>query len=328
MDIYYESYRRMRRIRTFEERAEECHANGEIPGSLHTSSGQEAEIVGACMALRPDDYMVGNHRSHGHPIGKNAEIKPLMAELFARKTGVCGGKGGSMHLSDFSVGSLGETSIVGSGMPVAVGAALGSKMVGNDKVTLCFFGDGASNEGAFHESLNLASIWSLPVIFLCENNAYAVSTPAVEAVSVPNIADRGVAYSIPSEIVDGQDLEAVMKATERAANRARSGDGPTLIEAKTYRFAEHAVNMGRILVDRGEELEQWCSKDPLVLLRKKVIELGGSEKMLIDIDVEVATEIEGAIEFARSSDFPEAATAFDDVFIGRVVSFRDFSAFE
>ena len=324
MDILYESYLRMVRIRFFETRAEQCHAKGEIPGALHTATGQEAAVVGACMALRTDDYMVGTHRSHGHPIGKNAELKPLMAELFARETGVCGGKGGSMHLSDFSVGSLGESSIVGSGIPVAVGAALGSQMAGNDKVTLCFFGDGASNEGAFHESMNLASIWTLPVVFFCENNAYAVSTPAAQAVSVENIADRAAAYSMPSEIVDGQDLEAVLAATERAVSRARSGNGPTLVEAKTYRYAEHAVNMGRILVDRGEELEQWLARDPIDLLRRKILESGGSEQALLEIEEQVSAEVEAAIEFARASEFPEVASAFDDVFSHRIESFRDF----
>src|SRR5689334_8554859 len=171
-ELLTEMYRRMRRIRVFEDAVEVMHRSGEIPGSCHTSQGQEGEIVGACMALRNDDYMVGNHRSHGHPIGKGSALRGLIAELLGRATGVCSGKGGSMHLSDFSVGSLGETSIVGSGIPVAAGAALGAKMQGLDRVSLCFFGDGASNEGTFHEGINLAAVWRVPAIFLCENNGY------------------------------------------------------------------------------------------------------------------------------------------------------------
>ncbi len=209
---------RMQRIRHFEDAAQELHKNGEIRGSLHTSQGQEGEIVGACSALRIDDYMVGNHRSHGHPIGKGAKLRGLMAELLARKTGVCRGKGGSMHLADFSVGSLGETSIVGSGIPVAAGAALGAKLQGLDRVSLCFFGDGAAQEGTFHEGINMAAVWKLPVIFLCENNGYAVSTPIQKVTLVANIADRAVAYGIPGAIVDGQDVLAVHQAVASAGS--------------------------------------------------------------------------------------------------------------
>lgn len=313
-----EFYRRMVRIRRFESHAEECHAKGEIPGSLHTATGQEAEIVGACMALRTDDYMVGNHRSHGHPIAKGAAVNPLMAELFGRSTGVCGGKGGSMHLSDFAVGSLGETSIVGSGVPVAAGAGLGAKLKGTDQVSLCFFGDGATNEGAFHEGMNLAAVWQLPVIFLCENNGYGVSTPASEVVSVKDIAERGAAYSMRSEIVDGQDVDAVYAVVSEAVGRARAGDGPTLVEAKTYRFAEHAANMGRILLDRGEELEEWLARDPITLFRTKLLDEGVEDSDLKAIEDEVENEIIAALEFARTSPYPEPAAAFEDVFVDAV----------
>ncbi|MDH3279743.1 MAG: thiamine pyrophosphate-dependent dehydrogenase E1 component subunit alpha [Gammaproteobacteria bacterium] len=309
-----EFFRRMVRIRRFESHAEACHGKGEIPGSLHTATGQEAEIVGSCMALRTDDYMVGNHRSHGHPIAKGAATNPLMAELFGRRTGVCGGKGGSMHLSDFSVGSLGETSIVGSGVPVAVGAALGANLQGSDRVSLCFFGDGATNEGAFHEGMNLASIWNLPVIFLCENNLYGVSTPASEVISVKDIAERGAAYSMKSEIVDGQDVEAVFNVVSAAVERARSGKGPTLVEAKTYRFAEHAANMGRVLLDRGTELDEWLQRDPIELYRAKLLGDGIKSEELAEIEAEVEQEILDSLEFARSSAYPDQAEAFTDVF--------------
>lgn len=219
-----------------------------------------------------------------------------------------------MHLSDFSVGSLGETSIVGSGVPVAAGAGLGAKMKGTDQVTLCFFGDGATNEGAFHEGMNLAAIWQLPVIFLCENNGYGVSTPASEVVSVKDIAERGAAYSMRSEIVDGQDVDAVYAVVNEAVTRARAGDGPTLVEAKTYRFAEHAANMGRILLDRGKELEEWLAKDPINLFRSKLLGEGITESDLQAVEDEIENEIAAALEFARTSPYPEQGEAFVDVF--------------
>ncbi len=219
-----------------------------------------------------------------------------------------------MHLSDFSVGSLGETSIVGSGVPVAVGAGLGAHLQGSDRVSLCFFGDGATNEGAFHEGMNLAAIWNLPVIFLCENNLYGVSTPASEVISVKDIAERGAAYSMKSEIVDGQDVEAVFSVVSAAVERARSGNGPTLVEAKTYRFAEHAANMGRVLLDRGTELDEWLQRDPIELYRAKLLGDGVTAEELAEIEAGVEQEILDALEFARSSPYPDQAEAFTDVF--------------
>lgn len=319
-DLWLELYRRMIRIRVFETEAERIAAKGEIPGALHTATGQEGEIVGACMALRRDDYMVGNHRSHGHPIGKGAALRPLMAELMGKQTGVCRGKGGSMHLADFSVGSLGETSIVGSGMPVAVGAALGSQLQHMDRVTLCFFGDGASNEGTFHESLNLASIWRLPVIFLCENNGYGATTPASTVTSVADIADRARAYSMPGLIVDGQDVVLVYERVSDAVARARRGEGPTLIEAKTYRYADHAVNMGGVGfgIDRGEELASWRRRDPIALFRARMLEAGLAEQRIAGVESEVRASVADAIEFARASAFPEYEEAFDHTFAERL----------
>jgi len=313
-----EKYRRMVRIRCFEDQAEAIHAQGEIPGALHTYAGQEATGVGACIALRNDDYMVGTHRSHGHPIAKGAKLRPLMAELLGKTTGICKGKGGSMHISDFSVGSLGETSIVGSGIPVAAGAALGSKLQGNDRVTLCFFGDGATSEGAFHEGLNLAAIWKLPVIFVCENNNYAASTPVSVAVPVKDIADRAKAYNIPAMIVDGQDVDAVEAAVLEAVKSARSANGPTFIESKTYRYADHAVNLGRILLDRGAEVDVWRKRDPIVLYRGKLIAAGLRASDLDQIEKKVVDEVADALRFARGSDYPTQAEAFDDVFVERL----------
>ncbi|MGH8227705.1 MAG: thiamine pyrophosphate-dependent dehydrogenase E1 component subunit alpha [Steroidobacteraceae bacterium] len=317
--LWRELYRRMVRIRTFEDEAARLAAKGEIPGALHTAAGQEGEVVGACMALAADDYMVGNHRSHGHPIGKGAALRPLMAELFGKQTGVCRGKGGSMHLADFSVGSLGETSIVGSGMPVAVGAALGAKLKRSGRVTLCFFGDGASNEGTFHESLNLAAIWSLPVIFLCENNGYGATTPASTVTSVANVADRAGGYGIPGLIVDGQDVLLVHERVLESVERARGGAGPTLIEAKTYRYADHAVNLGAgFSIDRGEELARWRQRDPIALFRNRMIEAGIAEQEITDIEKEVGAAVADAVEFARSSPFPSYEEAFDHVFSERL----------
>ncbi len=315
-DILIEMYRRMQRIRVFENAADEMHRKGEIQGALHTSQGQEGEIVGACAALRADDYMIGNHRSHGHPIAKGAKLAGLMAELLGRSTGVCGGKGGSMHLADFSVGSLGETSIVGSGIPVAAGAALGAKMQKSDRVSLCFFGDGASNEGTFHEGLNFAAIWKLPVVFLCENNRFAVTTPIAQTALIADIADRAAAYGMPGAVVDGQDVIAVYRATAEAAGRARRGDGPTLVEAKTYRFCEHAANMGRVFSYRAEaEMSAWQLRDPLELFRKRLLQdFGFSMQDLAGIERAVNEEVSEAVAFARSSEYPPASAVFSDVF--------------
>ncbi|MET0179074.1 MAG: thiamine pyrophosphate-dependent dehydrogenase E1 component subunit alpha [Novosphingobium sp.] len=311
-----EAMRRMFSIRHFEDRAVELHKNGEVRGSLHTSHGQEAEIVGACMALRVDDYMVGNHRSHGHPIGKGAKLRGLMAELLGRSTGVCGGKGGSMHLADFSVGSLGETSIVGSGIPVAAGAALGAKMQGLDRVSLCFFGDGAAQEGAFHEGINFAAIWTLPAIFLCENNGYAVTTPISYSAKVADIADRAAGYGIPGVVVDGQDVIAVHDAMATAVQRARSGEGATLIEAKTYRYYDHAANLGRAMNYRADdEIEQWRKRDPVKLFADQ---LTGNFKFKQDevdaIEETVIADVTDAIAFAKDSPVPDDASAWTDVY--------------
>jgi TPP-dependent pyruvate/acetoin dehydrogenase alpha subunit len=312
-----EMYRRMLRIRYFDERAVELLRQGEIPGAVHTTIGQEAEVVGACMALRDDDYMTGNHRSHGHPIGKGADLKGLMAELLGKRTGVNKGKGGSMHLADFSVGSVGETSIVGSGIPVAAGAGLGAKMLGTDRVCLCFFGDGASNEGAFHEGLNLAAIWDLPVIYLCENNQYAVTTAAAATVAVKDIADRAKAYDIPGFVVDGQDPIAVYEAVSQAAKRARAGQGPSLVEAKTYRYMEHAEGLPITASYRTpEEIAEWKRQDPIPnfreqLLSRAVLTAAQAET----VESQVRAEVDEAVRFAQESPFPEPEEALEGLYV-------------
>jgi pyruvate dehydrogenase E1 component alpha subunit len=310
-----EMYRRMTRIRQFEENARDLLLKGELRGAFHTSTGQEASIVGSCMALRDDDYMVGTHRSHGHPIGKGAKMDRLLAELMGKETGVDQGKGGSMHLSDFSVGSLGETSIVGSGLPVAAGAALGSMLQGVDRVTLCFFGDGASNQGTFHESLNLAAIWGLPVVYVCENNGYGELTAASYAISVENVSARAAGYGVPGATVDGQDVFAVYETVTEAVTRARGGGGPSLVETKTYRFENHAIGMSIENYRDSDEVEFWRThRDPLILFRDRVSSRGLPGTALDDIDSEVAGELAAAVEFARSSPTPPPEAAFSHVF--------------
>ncbi|MBO0727817.1 MAG: thiamine pyrophosphate-dependent dehydrogenase E1 component subunit alpha [Acidimicrobiaceae bacterium] len=310
-----EMYRRMSRIRQFENTTKDLLLKGELYGAFHTSTGQEASIVGSCMALRNEDYMVGTHRSHGHPIGKGAELGRLLAELMGKESGVNHGKGGSMHLSDFSIGSLGETSIVGSGLPVATGAALGSKLKGDERVTLCFFGDGASNQGTFHESLNIAAIWDLPVIYVCENNCYGEMTAASEAISVNDVSARATAYGIPGESVDGQDVFAVYETVARAVDRARSGLGPSLVETKTYRFENHAIGLRVEDYRDADEVEHWKThRDPLRLFRDRLTRDGVDPAELDTIDKDVADEVAAAVEFARSSPPPPPEAAFSHLF--------------
>lgn len=318
-DFLEDMLRRMLRIRLFEERATLLMADSKLVGFLHNSIGQEAEIVGACMALGDRDFLTGNHRSHGHPIGKGVELAPLMAELFGKETGVCRGKGGSMHLAAFSAGSLGESGIVGSLMPIAVGAGLSARLRGTDQVCLCFFGDGGANCGPFHESLNLAAIWKLPVIFLCENNGYAIHTAQEKSTAIAHIATRANAYGIPGVVVDGQDVLAVYDAVSTAVRRARAGNGATLVEAKTYRFCEHWEQTGpaKLPPYRSEaELALWRTRDPIDNFTARLRSIG----LLADgefelIRSEVQADVDAAVTFAEQSSFPPPAALFNDVFI-------------
>jgi TPP-dependent pyruvate/acetoin dehydrogenase alpha subunit len=307
------------RIRRFEERLTGLFRNAELPGMAHLSLGQEAAIVGACLATSDRDYMTGNHRSHGHPIAKGANLDGLMAELFGKATGVCKGKGGSMHLADFSVGSLGESGIVGSAIPVATGAALSAQVRGTDQVCLCFFGDGAANEGVLHESMNLAGAWGLPVIYFCENNGYAVSVPMSDSTSVPNIADRAVGYGMPGVIVDGQDVLACYRATRVAVERARHGEGPTLIEAKTYRFTEHAYGLmiPEPYLDDAV-VEGWREdRDPVALFDARLDAWGVlSPERRTAIATTVDEEVEAAVRFGLESPYPDPSEAYTDIYAG------------
>jgi pyruvate dehydrogenase E1 component alpha subunit len=310
-----EAYRRMLRIRKFEEEGTRLFKAGKIPGAFHASIGQEAAIVGACLALREDDGMTGTHRSHGHPIGKGADLKALMAELMGKVTGICKGRGGSMHLADNSVGIIGESAIVGGGIPLATGCGLSAKVRHTDQIALCFFGDGAVNQGTFHESLNMASLWKLPVIYFCENNGYAITTSIARSHGQPDIAKRADAYGMPGVAVDGQDVRAVYEVTSAASARARRGEGPTLIEAKTYRFDEHNVNLHvasrkpyRPLV---EVEHHKAHRDPITLYRSVLLAEGFSATDLQAIESEVSQSVAEAIRFGEDSPMPDPADLYE-----------------
>ena len=315
-DLLLEMQKRMLRIRFFDERASKMVKRGEIPGTVHTSIGQEAQVVGACMALAEGDYMTGNHRSHGHPIGKGAALGPLMAELTGKATGVCGGKGGSMHLADFKVGSLGESGIVGSSIPIATGAALSSKVLGTGRVSLAFFGDGAANQGCLYEAMNLSSVWDLPIVFLCENNQYALSTPA-HTVTAGVIAERAAGIAMPGvRVEDGQDVLKVHDAVKTAVDRARAGQGPSLVEVITYRFNEHSEGL-KLGTDyrNPAEREAWMKRDPIKMFRAHLIDKGIADAVVLDaLEAEVAAEVEAAYQFAEESDYPAASVAFKDLY--------------
>lgn len=311
-----EMQRRMLRIRLFDERASKMVKRGYIPGTVHTSIGQEAQVVGACMALSKGDHMTGNHRSHGHPIGMGSPLGPLMAELVGKATGVCKGKGGSLHLADYAVGSLGESGITGSSIPIALGAGLSAQVLGDNRVALCFFGDGAANQGVLYESMNMASAWKLPVIFLCENNHYALSTPA-HTVTGGRIVDRAAGFGMPGVRVDeGQDVLAVYDAVHAAAERARRGEGPTLVEVMTYRFREHSEGL-RINVDYrdAEEKDYWTSRDPIVLFREALIAKGIATADEMDaIAAQIEQEVEDCATFAIESPDPDPSVAFEHLY--------------
>jgi pyruvate dehydrogenase E1 component alpha subunit len=306
----------MLRIRRFEEEGTRQFMAGKIPGAFHASIGQEAAIVGACLALRDDDTICGTHRSHGHPIGKGADLKSLMAELMGKATGISKGRGGSMHLADRRVGIIGQSAIVGGGIPLATGAALSAKVLRLDRVSLCFFGDGAVNQGTFHESLNMGSLWKLPVIYVCENNGYAITTSVAKSHAQPSIARRADAYGMPGVVVDGQDVRAVHTATDEAVRRARRGEGPTLIEARTYRFDEH--NVGLVIAGRpyrsAEEVEDHRkNRDPILLFQRVLLAEGCSDRELQAIESDVDALVAQAVQFAERSPLPDPADLYDNL---------------
>ena len=309
-----EMYRTMVRIRRFEERVAREFANGNIPGSVHSYIGEEAVAAGAIAHLKTDDYILSTHRGHGHLIAKGGQTDRMMAELFAKKTGYNQGKGGSMHIADVDIGILGAMGIVGSGIPIATGVGLSAKMRGTDQATICFFGDGASNIGRFHEGINLASVWSLPVIFICENNLYAVSVPQSYSMKIRDIADRAVSYGIPGVAVDGMNVIAVYETVSEAVARARRGEGPTLIECKTYRFRGHAEGLPSPYRTK-EEVEEWMKKDPVKAYEEKLIEMKVlTKKQADEIDQEMLEEMDKAVKFAQESPFPEPEETLENVY--------------
>lgn len=313
-DRFAEMYQKMLEIRLFEEKIFELYAQNLIPGTIHLYAGEEAVAVGVCSSLRKDDYITSTHRGHGHCIAKGADLKRTMAEILGKKTGYCKGKGGSMHIADFNVGMLGATAVVGAGLPIAVGAGLSIQLRKTDQVVVCFFGEGASNQGTFHESINMASVWRLPVVFICENNLYAMGTRQSRVMNITDVANRAAAYGIPGEIVDGNDVLAVYDVAEKAVERARKGEGPTLVECKTYRHKGHS-RVDPAKYRPKEEVEEWLSKDPIKNLRTYLLATHVLTEMEIQqIEQNVLIKIEEAVKFALESPFPLAEEALEDVY--------------
>lgn len=310
-----EALHKMYLIRRFEEGAEESYTRGLIHGTMHLSIGQEASAMGICLPLEENDMIGSTHRGHGHCIAKGADIGRMFAEFFGKETGYCKGRGGSMHIADVSKGNLGANGIVGGGIPIAVGAALSAKKQKNGKVVISFFGDGANNEGAFHEALNMASVWKLPVVFVCENNGYGMSTSTKRSTAVENIADRAAAYNMPGVIVDGNNLSDVAEAAHEAIERARRGEGPTLIENKTYRLRGHSKS-DRNRYRTKEEIEDWATnRDPIARFETDLKTYGLIDDAEIEtIRTNVEKEIADAIEFAKNSPSPDLSNLTRDVY--------------
>ncbi|MGA9537755.1 MAG: thiamine pyrophosphate-dependent dehydrogenase E1 component subunit alpha [Desulfobacterales bacterium] len=314
IDDYLTVYRTMVTIRQFETLAGELFAAGKIPGFIHLSLGQEGSAVGVCSCLRKDDYLTTTHRGHGHMIAKGADLKKMVAELFGKKTGYCKGKGGSMHIADFSLGILGANGVVAGGVPIIAGAGFSIKMRQTDQVAVCFFGDGAANRGPVHEVMNLAAIWKLPIVFVVENNQFASTTPHREACAVEDISLRAKGYSMPGMTVDGNDLLQVRNAAETAVVRARKGEGPSLIENKTYRIRGHFEGDPQ-KYRRPAEVAMWEDKnDPIArfshfLTQEKIL----TENIKEEVWREVAAELSEAVTFADQSPFPEPEEALEDL---------------
>jgi len=304
-------YERMLKIRHFEDRVKDLFAAGEMPGFVHLYLGQEAVAVGACVALNEDDYITSTHRGHGHIIAKGGDVKLMMAELYGKATGYNKGKGGSMHIAAPNLGILGANGIVGAGLPIATGAGLSAKLRRSGQVAVCFFGDGASNQGTFHEAINIASAFDLPVVYVCENNLYAVGTRQADVRKIEDIADRGVGYGIPGLAIDGNNVIAVYEASKEAVDRARAGMGPTIIECKTYRWRAHFE--GEPDTYRPpEEVEAWIKREPIAPYRRQLIEQGVlTEAEADEIEANIVKELDEAVEFARQSPLPEPETAVE-----------------
>jgi pyruvate dehydrogenase E1 component alpha subunit len=308
-------YRTMVTVRQFETFAGEYFAAGRIPGFIHLSIGQEGSSAGVCSALRADDYLATTHRGHGHMIAKGADLKRMVAELFGKKTGYCKGKGGSMHIADFSLGILGANGVVAGGLPIMTGAGLSIKLRKTDQVAVCFFGDGASNRGPVHEAMNMASIWKLPILFVVENNCFASTTPSSYSCSVKDLHLRAAGYDMPGVAVDGNDVLAVRKEAIAAVARARAGKGPTFLENKTYRIRGHFEGDPQKYRDPAEAISWGETNDPIerfarVLTRKKIL----TDALSKEIRDGVKAELDEAVRFAEESPFPAPEEALEDLF--------------
>jgi len=314
-DFLLNLYKTMVRIRSFEIMAEKLFLEGELPGFIHLYIGEESIATGIIANLRKDDFITSTHRGHGHMIAKGADINRMAAELYGRTTGYCKGKGGSMHIADFSIGVLGANGVVGGGLPIAVGAGLGVKMKKTDQVVVAFFGDGASNTGAFHESLNFASVYKLPIVFVVENNQFASTVRTKDTTSVENISDRAVGYGIPGITIDGNDVVTVYETAKEIIKRARESGGPSLLEVKTYRIKGHFVGDPELYRDKKEVEEFWLN-EPIKKFEKKLIEL----KMLNEIEKkkiweDSEKEVKEAVKFAKESPMPSSEDALTDLFV-------------
>ena len=313
-DKLIEMYRTMVRIRTFEERVAKEFAAGNVPGAAHLYSGEEAVATGACANLRIDDYITSTHRGHGHLIAKGGQTDRMMAEIFGKKTGYNKGKGGSMHIAAPEIGILGASGIVAGLVPIAPGAGLSAKLRGTDQVTICFLGDGTTNSGRFHESVNLSACWDLPVVYVIENNLYGESTRISAVCRLENLSERAKAYGIPGKTVDGMDVLGVYEAVGEAVARARQGKGPSIVECKTYRYHGHFGGDPQTYKPK-EEVEAWLKKDPIPRYRKYLLEHKVMTAADMDkIDKEIADEIERAVKFAVDSPYPAPEEALEDVF--------------
>jgi pyruvate dehydrogenase E1 component alpha subunit len=305
----------MRLIREFEDRVSGLFAQGKVPGFVHLYAGEEAIAVGVCSQLNDDDFITSTHRGHGHCIAKDVDVKEMMAELYGKAPGSCKGKGGSMHIADVDKGMLGANGIVGAGGPLACGSALMAQVKGTGQVTVCFFGDGAAEQGTMHESMNLASIWNLPVVFVCENNGYAQTTPAHYHCAAEDIADRATAYDMPGFSVDGTDIFAVAEAAAEAVARARRGEGPTLVECKAFRYYGHFEG-DNLSYFTEEERARNRARDPIEKFKEHVMERGLlSEEDLDEVDAWAEKTVDDAIEFAEEAPYPDPEDCFTDVYV-------------
>jgi TPP-dependent pyruvate/acetoin dehydrogenase alpha subunit len=315
-DLALRSLGTMWKIRRFEEAVDELFARGLMHGTMHLSIGQEAAATGACLALRPDDLITSTHRGHGHCIAKGADLNRMMAELLAKDTGYCRGRGGSMHIADVATGNLGANGIVAGGIPIAVGAALAQRMRGTDRITVSFFGDGAANEGACHEAMNMAAIWKLPVVLLCENNRYGMSFSTDRAFAVKEISERAAAYGMPGVTVDGNDVEAVHAAVRDAAERARTGEGPTFVEAVTYRWKGHSKSDKNLYRTR-QEIEEWRARDPIPRFEREAIAAGTVDEADAEQARAAATQaIRAAVQTGLSAPDAQPDALLDAVYAG------------